>query len=347
MKMKGVYITGWGFPETFRTFKELSVAKGNFDVAIVDPWVLNDDVSKIYENCCVKGIVESGIPLILNLIQTDLHAATKDFFTNYVDKCVCTISAASDSKFWPKDFSGRYNREPWLHRKYITENPNVVDGRFVLIPHCVSAEEFVSVKRNRPIDISVPGVGYYYRRVARELLGGEAEFRVSCGDPKYQKAVALFASKYGFYLGKTFGLTWLARSLFRRNLSRSKIVLTCSGTVNYPVRKFFEIPASGSILLGALFEPSEALGFRHQENCFDLKEADLCDLPETIRLLLGDSDQALRIAQSGQNMVAELHSVEARVKQLLELSKHVASGEFKSMHWEDGKPVFELKNAGK
>ena len=346
LKFENVYVTGWGFPETFETFRELQAAKGPFDVAIVDQWVLQNGNHKHYAHCSARGILDSGLPLILNCMQTDLHASSKDFFQNYVDKCACVISAGTDSHFWPKDFSAKYAAEPWLHPSYVTETPSAIDDRFVLIPHCVSSDEFVSVKYKRPIDISLPGVGYNYRRKARERLSRMAEWKVSVEDPKYQKAIAHFASRYGFYLGENFGLTRLARYLFRRNLSRSKIVLTCGGTVNYPVRKFFEIPASGAVLMGELFTPAKSLGFKHRENCFDLQEAELDELPEKVRWLVSDSNEAMRIAQLGQDMVAEFHTVDTRARQLVELSKHVFNGEFKSMHWQDGRPNFDLNTVG-
>ena len=122
---------------------------------------------------------------------------------------------------------------------------------------------------------------------------------------------------------------------FQTGIHRSRVSITCDGTVGYPIRKFFEIPAFGSVLAGRFCRNAESLGFRHGETCFHLEEP--AGVVKLARMLARDDSLARRVATAGQEMVREFHSVQARIGQFMMLAESLASRRFKTARWEAGR----------
>ncbi len=339
-RQSNCFVTGRNFKEQFNTVHDLKAAKGTFDVALVEPWALSDDPPEPYRPCQVAGLRDSGIPIIMNFMQYDLHHLSKEFFEQYVVSGTCCVTTASDRILWPKDFSKLYDRESWLQPCFVTENPEAIDKKIVLMPHCLAQDEFIELNTKRPIDVSIPGTGYFFRRLVRDRVRIVRDLTVSDRPSAVQKALAMISLKWGGRLGPVLGMTRAAQMLFRRNLSKSMVGITCHGTVNYPIRKFFEIPAAGCLLVANMFQPSEALGFKSMTNCVDITSADLDGLEDVLRWAVSDAADVRVIRQSGQDMVRECHTVDRRVEQILALCERVAAGTFQSVSWAQGKPVF-------
>jgi hypothetical protein len=286
------------------------------------------------------GILDAGIPVILNLMAQDLHTFGQDFFRGYVDRCSFSISTVGSPQFWKRSFADAYPREPWLKAGFVTENAGAIDERFLIFPHALDGGEFCAVDRSRPIDVSIAGTTYWFRSRAAEALEGANGLNVKSRSTLFERGAARFAVSRR--PSQRFVAIPVAQFLFRRTLRRSLASVTCDGSIGYPIRKFFEIPAAGSALVARPFEQPEALGFRHRDTAVLVDDTKLDELGDIVRWLKSDATERFAIATRGQDMVREFHTVPRRVDQILEAAATIATGKLKGMHWRDAEPVWSV-----
>lgn len=335
-----VVVTGWGYGDRFTRMADLTRKYGSFDVAIVDPWVLTKGGEEFYANCRPADLLEAGIPLILNLVMQDIHNLSAEFFRTVVDKCQFVLSTVASPQFWKACFD--FERESWLKPSFTTTSPELINDRFLLIPHAVGEHEFASVERRRPWDVGVEGVRYHFRSKAIDVLSRSADLRCKLKTGRLHRVAARLATDY--YSGRYLGTVLLAQWLFRRSLRRSLCGITCEGSIGYPIRKFFEIPAAGAVLIARPFEQPEALGFRHRDTAILVDDADLYRLGEIVLWLKSDSVESRALATRGQEMVREFHTVSRRVDQILEIAAAIATGKMTGMSWHHARPKLDLSH---
>lgn len=183
--------------------------------------------------------------------------------------------------------------------------------RFLAFPHFVASNEFSSSTwRARRYDFSVPGQSYVRRgQVRAHLKRLEASVAPTRG-PLVGKALSAAGLKpYG---RKPF-ISWYRRT-FMREIETSRAGYTCGSSVQFPVRKFFEIPALGAVLLCDQIPSLPQLGLIPGDNCLTLK--DDRDLALVNEMMRAEPDNLATIAARGQELVRAKHSVKARGRQL-------------------------------
>ncbi|WP_374976584.1 glycosyltransferase [Microbacterium trichothecenolyticum] len=113
---------------------------------------------------------------------------------------------------------------------------------------------------------------------------------------------------------------------YARTLSDALIIPTCGTIAGELVRKHFEIPAAGAVLVTEKTVSLEAAGFVDMENCVF---ADLSDVVAKVEHLLNHRDELEAIAAAGQRLAHERHSIEDRdqLRQWYELQKDCGVGE--------------------
>jgi hypothetical protein len=104
------------------------------------------------------------------------------------------------------------------------------------------------------------------------------------------------------------------------------------------VRKFFEIPALGSVLVCMPCNGFEALGF---ENGVNAMVARPDQIPEVHAFLEAHPEEAQNIADAGRELIWEKHTVQARAAQLAASLDAILSGRFKGSYWEKGEFCLE------
>jgi len=340
-KRTNVTVIGWGHGKPYGDYRAVTSALGHFDVAIVDPWVVGPS-SPYLDESRPMGILDAGIPLIMNLMGQDVHSFSEEFVRGYIDRCSFAISVVGSPQFWKRSFAEAFPREAWLKPTYITENPEVIDERFLLFPHAIGAHEFYSVEGRRPIDVSIPGTTYWFRSRAAEALENAAGLNVKLRATLIERGAARLAVNNR--AARKLGAIPIAQFLFRRTLRRSLVSLTCDGSIGYPIRKFFEIPAAGSVVIARPFEQPEALGFRHHDTAILVTDADIHRLDEVVRWLKSDSREGRGLATRGQDMVREFHTVSRRVDQILEAAEAIAGGKLIGMTWSNARPILDLRH---
>ncbi len=206
------------------------------------------------------------------------------------------------------------------------------NGRFVSLGFYVSEPEFYwGPLRDRPYDIAVPGSKYARRQAflnsVRNIPGIRTPgTRYSLGCRIADRlSLKPFAN---FYALSLYNLT------FQRALSTSKCCFTDGGANNYPVRKFFEIPAAGAVLLAAPAVGMEALGFEDRVNYIAVSTAD--DAVAAVREITENPDRYDALAAAGRDLVLRRHSLSARAEQLSAAVNAIVRGTFSGSHWHRG-----------
>lgn len=211
-----------------------------------------------------------------------------------------------------------------------------IKNKVACLPHFVADSEFSwSPLAGRKFDWCVAGISYFYRaRAARALDNtGFQEGRSLIGrlllNPRFPNSI------------REVGLS-IYQGSFRKMLRTSKYAYTCGSALQYPLRKFFEIPSAGAVLVCKPFSGFAAAGFRHEENCVVCEPEDVV---EAHRWLESDPERAQRIADAGRTLVLRQHSVTARARQFAETFAAIADGSFAGGEWVDGKYVVHRKSA--
>ena len=88
---------------------------------------------------------------------------------------------------------------------------------------------------------------------------------------------------------------------------------TCPSRFNYPLAKYFEIPAAGSLLVAKKCKDIEELGFIPNVHYIEVQEDNHIDV---IRAILKGENKYDDIVEEGRKLVLENFGIEKRIKQL-------------------------------
>ncbi|TMV53022.1 glycosyltransferase family 1 protein [Paenibacillus mesophilus] len=102
---------------------------------------------------------------------------------------------------------------------------------------------------------------------------------------------------------------------YAKEINRARIFLTDGSMYNYPVAKYFEVPACNTLLLASGARELTDLGFIDKQNFVAVTEADFYD---KAMHYLHKEDKRIEIALKGHRLVAEHHSTEIRVGQFID-----------------------------
>lgn len=177
--------------------------------------------------------------------------------------------------------------------------------------HLVGDDEFCAVPlKEREITWSVLGANYRARQVATTRLQA-AGLRPVVTSPMRKLLAAL--KKLHLMRGENNWSLNVVQSRFRSSLWNSRYSYTCGSGLDMPIRKFFEIPAAGAVLVCRSFRGAADLSFKAGENFIECEPEDVVD---AYRWLEGNPERAQAIADAGRQLVLAKHSVAARSAQL-------------------------------
>lgn len=97
-------------------------------------------------------------------------------------------------------------------------------------------------------------------------------------------------------------------------LSWARVAFATGSIYSYPVAKYFEIPACGTILMGEWFDELGDLGFEPYVNMVPLKS----NLEEYVRVWLTEGELQEKIVIRGLELIQKRHLVEIRARQLMD-----------------------------
>jgi hypothetical protein len=187
--------------------------------------------------------------------------------------------------------------------------------------HLVGDDEFcMTPLSQRKFSWSVLGANYAARKLAIKNLESYGIDPVVLG----LKRRAIAGLRHvGLLRGESNWALNFVQEDFYKKLCSSKYSYTCGSGVEIPVRKFFEIPAAGAVLVCRPFRGMNHLGFVADESFIECEPDDLWD----VHLYLEKNpDIAQKIAKSGQELIGRLHSVYARASQFKECLNALVNG---------------------
>jgi hypothetical protein len=191
----------------------------------------------------------------------------------------------------------RYRQEFLKYQKSYVNKFNKLEW----LPWGVNLDIFKDYGLEKEYDVTMAGYHfppyYYYRYMAFDILEDKKYFTELPHLGYFEKEDGVYGEDYAKFLNK------------------SKISITCGMVYNRPVMKFYEIPASRTLLVANMFKELSELGFKHNENMVVM---DLDNLDKQMKDLIADDDMRNEITDNGYKFVRENHSVDIRAKQFIE-----------------------------
>jgi len=213
---------------------------------------------------------------------------------------------------------------------------------FINFGHFVGLEEFSWTSlAGRSYAVDVPGQLYARRKDILKIFLASLN-KITMPNHGYRKVFSLF-NKLGFkpyanpYLSAFYALKFVS------GIRQSQFVYTEGSGYQRPLRKFFEIPALGCVLLCAPCAGFRELGFTDGINTVIVDEHRLLD---QVRGLLDRPEQAQAIADCGRQLIWERHSLPARACQFRQCLETIIQGDFAGSFWNDGEFIVARRSAG-
>jgi hypothetical protein len=296
-----------------------------------------DELASLNDICDALSSIK--IPKIALMWENDFYHSSDEAIQR-LDQNVDFIVGLG-SELYPKlDELKNLALESWGMRA--NDNwANFVDcnrSRIISMPMYVSEAEFS--ERQLPYRDAVWAVlgSHYVARTAAIAALSAAKIPVDSRTPLF--VLQLIRQRLHLFRRETVFLQRIVNLLFWMKLARSRYAYTCGSGLEIPVRKFFEIPAAGGLMACSPCKGFGALGFRDGVNAIVCEPQ---DLPALHRELEMRPEYAQSIAQAGQRLVAERHTVSARARDLRRVLAHIMAGTFGGSRWCDGQ--FEISRA--
>lgn len=206
--------------------------------------------------------------------------------------------------------------------------------RVITALHYVVPSEFsfAPIHSRQPV-VAVPGVEYHLRKEANMAL---------------RRSGIRMASKWYFYLYQVmnrlgmpvYGTPWglhLYNQFFQRTLKTSRYVYTARGGFGLPVRKFFEIPAAGALMLCSPCTGYDELGYIDGVHYHSVEPEELPGLLQELISTGAGHD----IAVAGRKVTASNHSLQARARQIALCLEALKKGTYRGARWNQGQFLVE------
>jgi hypothetical protein len=216
---------------------------------------------------------------------------------------------------------GRNVNDNWYN--FITN----VKKKIISFPGIISETEFkyhpLDLRKN---EIVVPGVTYHNRGLAIKTLN-KSKYRYYSRHNK-RKVLSRIISK----LNSRFLVSYYNHS-FNKSIEDSKVAFTCGSALGYPLRKFIEIPAMGTLMFAKPFFGYKEFGYVNEKNFI---KCEPYEINEKLDFYLNASKKSQQIVNESQKFLLDKHSFSARKKQLLLVINLIKSNSFYGSQWVNG-----------
>ena len=239
-----------------------------------------------------------------------------DIFGDKLSKCIYDLKKQTNFKnFFKSNFNDNWIK---FEKQY--------KHKIITFPHAIFASyfSFIPLKKRR-ISFSIIGVLYPERKQIIKLLSLNLKFKLLI------KRIIEFLS-FKFKVKSSIKKLEKRKRNYQNLIEYSKFCFVSGSPLRYPVRKYFEVPAKGSIPIGWKCNGFENLGFKDGENFIVAEDQKIL----SYQLKRKDSDNLQKIALNAQKLVFEKHSDYARITQLRSSLELIIKGEFFGSYWEDG-----------
>jgi hypothetical protein len=113
---------------------------------------------------------------------------------------------------------------------------------------------------------------------------------------------------------ETDKVKWPVGIEYAQEINKAWLTLCCGSKMKYPVMKYFEIPAAGSIVYGDYFDELGDLGFIPDENMIQIDKSDIMGQLHSIR---GNKNFMNDIIYNGMELIRTKYSMEKGAERLI------------------------------
>lgn len=337
-----IVILGPGIPMVASARREVEAVSRYLKSSCVTRSTSGEIVEYLDEVNRFLGSREGKGLLIASGLNFDYYAATADQVRDLREEGVVLVTPGAQFVRPMKQLPESFAQE----RHYVRKQDRLTDTwrdwllrypqKSISAVHFVGQDEFPRVPwSRRKREMEVPGVNYVARRQARDALRRNGQF------------VSRNYTAYGIRAAARFGMQPFSFSpvmrryqhVYRKRLSRTKIAYVGPGVFGLPVRKYFEVPAAGALMICTPCEGIKDLGFAHEDNC-------LIGDPETVPSLAREwthSAEAPLLAGRGLEMVIRRHGISARASQIRSAVEAILDGSYAGSHWHRGEFVIDRR----
>jgi hypothetical protein len=225
-----------------------------------------------------------------------------------------------------ESFGGSAN-DRW--HDFVTQNR----ARVISSPAMVAETEFHwSTLSSRADRWAVQGARYYARQEVRRRLR-------EAGRPFVGRALVNLISiihRIDPCILRWPSVRTMLNHRWEQGFRTSRYAFTCGSALRFPIRKYFEIPASGAVLAAQPCNGFAALGYRDGENAVVTEPETVLEVDARLRQ---DTEWAQKVSNAGRELVWDRHRVGARAGQYARAVEAIAGGCFHGSRWIDGEFV--------
>lgn len=292
-----------------------------------------------------KNITKINIKKILSLQSFDYYACDKDtikrlididgYYIAYGKQFVANIDALPNH-FKDEVFYKRKSKTNKITNNWY-EFANTHDSKIISITHLVAMNEFFfDPLEIRKYTVWVPGIKYKLRENAfNEISSYDFKTPSELYYKIYKVLNKLNFNMYSYYLSLiSFNL------FYRKNLFQTRYAYVAGSGYNSPIRKVFEVPAAGNLVLAKPTLGFEELGFINGENYIYCEPE---DIKSKVLYFEKNLDEAQHIAQKAQNLILKQHSIDARMQQLQNSFNSILNSKFNGTEWVNGDFIINEK----
>jgi len=274
-----------------------------------------------YNKNIMKGRIISEPLLNINIANTydfiivdAMFAYTTEYWENITAKKVILIEDQHKSTtLWYINEAKRHNFDIYLLRYKTTslqEHQWLQYEQTIWIPHSINPQlhkDYELPKTRECIIVGATHKDYYpIRDKAVNELQDQSYFEII---PRPDETT------------NTNTKRWPIGKDYTKLLNETKIVITCTSILEYPVIKFFEIAGCNSVVCSNHTSELGELGFIPNENMIEITIND--DLSEVIPTWL-QSDKLQDVSKAGYDLIHSKHTSQIRAKELLsELERNI------------------------
>jgi hypothetical protein len=291
-----------------------------------------------YVNQIRRELVDVSIPRVASLMETDVYRISNAALSVLNRDFDLLISPFGPQFVRPMFQMPNLSREHFAQScndnwfDFVSSNPHKV----VPIPHFVADSECSRRPFNeRPHLLSVPGTPYYARQVASASARSRGVSVAPSAVSLATKSLTRLGRPLGYRLQS--GILSARQRRFRAEIRSSRFSFTCGSALGQPLRKFFEIPGNATVLLCEPFVGMEELGFVDGVNYFSVEPSEAWRLATSLDR---SKSQWQCASDSGAELIASSHSVDARARQIRQVLVALLERRLAGALWRDG--VFEV-----
>lgn len=282
---------------------------------------------KKYINKISLEAKEIDIPKIIIMLEFDYYSVSENTLRK--------LEQIDNSYYLTNgdDFLGSCHSETnkEKHNKYASNNfLTFIETNYnkiiTFVTYISENEFFWGDISNRKFKICVPGVNYYRRKKAIQLLKNNYKLPSKLYMKVFSAMDKLKINPYSNLI-----LLNLYNTLYWKMLIESMTAFVSAGAYNGPVRKFFEIPAAGCCMIMDPFNGYDKLGFKQNENFIFSTYDNLIEVLQNITLKEIDD-----IAKSGRELIWEKHTTVKRAKNLYIILESILNKNFNGTYWDNG-----------